>query len=135
MKTGCPREVVTPHRKIPLNVPDGMTAVEFFNSAANLRNLSEDNGLLRTPEDFLMYRKAVADTTEFDTSVILDTSQRILDPLGRPVRRTSSTTAPRTSPRGSRRSLRRASTWSSRSHRPTTSGSQCIRAYFETSMP
>lgn len=87
MEKGYPRQVVTPHRKIPLNVPDGMTAVEFFNSAANLRNLSEDNGLLRTPEDFLMYRKAIGHSTEFDTSVIFDTSQRILDPLGRPVRR------------------------------------------------
>lgn len=87
MKTGYPRQVVTPHRQIPLTVPDGMTAVEFFNSAANLRNLSQDNGLLRTPEDFLMYRKAIGHSTEFDTSVIFDTSQRILDPLGRPVRR------------------------------------------------
>jgi len=87
MKTGFPRQVVTPHRKIPLTVPDGMTPVEFFNSAANLRNLADDNGLLRTPEDFLLYRKAIGHSVEFDTSVILDTSQRILDPLGRPVRR------------------------------------------------
>ncbi len=87
MNTGFPRQVVTPHRQIPLDVPDGMTAVEFFNSAANLRNLSDDNGLLRTPEDLLLYRKAIGHSVEFDTSVILDTSQRILDPLGRPVRR------------------------------------------------
>ena len=87
MKTGFPRQVVTPHRKIPLSVPEGMTSVEFFNSAANLRNLADDNGLLRTPEDFLLYRKAIGHSVEFDTSVILDTSQRILDPLGRPVRR------------------------------------------------
>ncbi|MBT3238649.1 MAG: hypothetical protein HOL37_03525 [Rhodospirillaceae bacterium] len=87
MKTGYPRQVATPHRKIPLTVPDGMTPVEFFNSAANLRNLADDNGLLRTPEDFLLYRKAIGHSVEFDTSVILDTSQRILDPLGRPVRR------------------------------------------------
>jgi len=87
MNTGFPRQVVTPHRKIPLTVPDGMTPVEFFNSAANLRNLSDDNGLLRTPEDFLLYRKAIGHSVEFDTSVIFDTSQRILDPLGRPVRR------------------------------------------------
>ncbi|MCC2110605.1 MAG: hypothetical protein KDJ16_01070 [Hyphomicrobiales bacterium] len=87
MDTGYPRQVNTPHRKIPLTVPDGMTPVEFFNSAANLRNLADDNGLLRTPEDFLLYRKAIGHSVEFDTSVILDTSQRILDPLGRPVRR------------------------------------------------
>ena len=87
MKTGYPRQVHTPHRQIPLSVPDGMTKVEFFNSAANLRNLADDNGLLRTPEDFLLYRKAIGHSLEFDTSVILDTSQRILDPLGRPVRR------------------------------------------------
>lgn len=84
---GFPRQVTTPHRQIPLDVPDGMTAVEFFNSAANLRNLSDDNGLLRTSEDLLLYRKAIGHSVEFDTSVILDTSQRILDPLGRPVRR------------------------------------------------
>ena len=87
MSTGFPRQVITPHRKIPLTVPEGMTPVEFFNSAANLRNLSDDNGLLRTPEDFLLYRKAIGHSVEFDTSVIFDTSQRILDPLGRPVRR------------------------------------------------
>ncbi|TCS60572.1 hypothetical protein [Varunaivibrio sulfuroxidans] len=87
MSTGFPRQVVTPHRKIPLSVPEGMTPVEFFNSAANLRNLADDNGLLRTPEDFLLYRKAIGHSVEFDTSVIFDTSQRILDPLGRPVRR------------------------------------------------
>lgn len=87
MKTGFPRQIVTPHRKIPLSVPEGMTSVEFFNSAANLRNLAEENGLLRTPEDFLLYRKAIGHSVEFDTSVILDSSQRILDPLGRPVRR------------------------------------------------
>ena len=87
MQTGFPRQIVTPHRKIPLTVPDGMTPVEFFNSAANLRNLADDNGLLRTPEDFLLYRKAIGHSLDFDTSVILDTSQRILDPLGRPVRR------------------------------------------------
>lgn len=87
MTSGFPRQVVTPHRKIPLTVPEGMTPVEFFNSAANLRNLSDDNGLLRTPEDFLLYRKAIGHSVEFDTSVIFDTSQRILDPLGRPVRR------------------------------------------------
>jgi len=87
MTTGFPRQVITPHRKIPLTVPQGMTPVEFFNSAANLRNLADDNGLLRTPEDFLLYRKAIGHSLEFDTSVILDTSQRILDPLGRPVRR------------------------------------------------
>ena len=87
MKTGYPRQITTPNRKIPLTVPEGMTSVEFFNSAANLRNLADDNGLLRTPEDFLLYRKAIGHSVEFDTSVIFDTSQRILDPLGRPVRR------------------------------------------------
>jgi hypothetical protein len=64
-----------------------MAPVEFFNSPANLKNLAEENGLFRTPEDLLMYRKLIGHSTEFDTSVILDTSRRILDPLGRPVRR------------------------------------------------
>lgn len=70
-----------------LSIPEGMTPVEFFNSPANLKNLAEENGLFRTPEDLLMYRKLIGHSTEFDTSIILDTSRRILDPLGRPVRR------------------------------------------------
>lgn len=83
----APRTIVTPRPKMSLAVPEGMTAVEFFNSPANLKNLAEENGLFRTPEDLLMYRKLVGHSAEFDTSVILDTSRRILDPLGRPVRR------------------------------------------------
>ena len=82
-----PRKVVTPHPEIPIAVPEGMSPVEFFNSPANLKNLAEENGLFRTPENLLMYRKLIGHSTEFDTSVILDTSRKILDPLGRPVRR------------------------------------------------
>ncbi|MBF0193780.1 MAG: hypothetical protein HQL71_04445 [Magnetococcales bacterium] len=82
-----PREVLTPFRPIPLSVPEGMGKNEFFNSANNLKNLTEDNGLLRTKENFLLYRKAIGHSLEFDTSIIFDTSQHILDPLGRPVRR------------------------------------------------
>ncbi|MEO5340135.1 MAG: hypothetical protein H7837_06405 [Magnetococcus sp. MYC-9] len=82
-----PREVVTPRLGMPLTIPEGMTAVEFFNSPSNLKHLAQENGLLRTPEDFLLYRKLLGHSLEFDTSIILDTSQRILNPLGRPVRR------------------------------------------------
>ncbi len=82
-----PLEIVTPRPSMSLTVPEGMSPVEFFNSAANLKNLAEENGLFRTPEDLLMYRKLIGHSTEFDTSIILDTSRRILDPLGRPVRR------------------------------------------------
>ena len=85
--TPKPRKVVTPHPEIPIAVPEGMSPVEFFNSPANLKNLAEENGLFRTPENLLMYRKLIGHSTEFDTSVILDTSRKILDPLGRPVRR------------------------------------------------
>ncbi|MBF0113985.1 MAG: hypothetical protein HQM04_02980 [Magnetococcales bacterium] len=81
------REIVTPRIKMPMAIPEGMTGVEFFNSPSNLKNLAEENGLLRTPEDFLLYRKLLGHSMEFDTSIILDTSQRILNPLGRPVRR------------------------------------------------
>nr|VFK46263.1 MAG: hypothetical protein BECKTC1821D_GA0114238_102928 [Candidatus Kentron sp. TC]VFK58893.1 MAG: hypothetical protein BECKTC1821F_GA0114240_102728 [Candidatus Kentron sp. TC] len=81
------REIVTPNPKMSLTIPQGMSPVEFFNSPANLKNLAEENGLFRTPEDLLMYRKLIGHSTEFDTSVILDTSRRILDPLGRAVRR------------------------------------------------
>ena len=82
-----PREVETPFRPLPLNIPEGMGKNEFFNSANNLKNLSEDNGLLKTRDNFLLYRKAIGHSLEFDTSIIFDTSQTILDPLGRPVRR------------------------------------------------
>ncbi len=84
---GVPREVTTPHRKIPIEIPKGITPTEFFNSPCNLRHLARENGLLRTPENFLLYRKAIGHSNLFDTSIILDSSQNILDPLGRPVRR------------------------------------------------
>ncbi|MCP3672392.1 MAG: hypothetical protein GY814_18565 [Gammaproteobacteria bacterium] len=83
----APREIITPHPKMSLSIPEGMAPVEFFNSPCNLKNLAEENGLFRTPENLLMYRKIIGHSTEFDTSIILDTSRRILDPLGRPVRR------------------------------------------------
>lgn len=84
---GVPRQVTTPHRRIPLAIPQGVTPTEFFNSPCNLRHLARENGLLRTPENFLMYRKAIGHSNLFDTSIIFDSSQKILDPLGRPVRR------------------------------------------------
>ena len=86
MQTG-PREVVTPYRPIPLAVPEGMAANEFFNSAENLNDLAHNNGLLQSPEGLLLYRKALGHSNTFDTSIIYNTSQQILDPLGRPVRR------------------------------------------------
>ncbi|MBF0190372.1 MAG: hypothetical protein HQL99_04395 [Magnetococcales bacterium] len=85
--TTGPREIITPRRKIPLKIPEGMSAVEFFNSAANLEHLARENGLLVNAEGFLLYRKLLGHSVEFDTSIMLDTSKRILDPLGRPVRR------------------------------------------------
>jgi hypothetical protein len=87
METG-PREIVTPFRPIPLDVPEGMKPNEFFNSTENLNDLVHNNGLLVNPENLLMYRKALGHSSEFDTSIIYNTSQVILDPLGRPVRRT-----------------------------------------------
>ncbi len=83
-----PREIVTPFRPIPLDVPEGMKPNEFFNSAENLADLVHNNGLLRNPEGLLLYRKALGHSNVFDCSIIYDTSQSILDPLGRPVRRT-----------------------------------------------
>ncbi|NGZ07582.1 MAG: hypothetical protein G8237_14650 [Magnetococcales bacterium] len=82
-----PREVITPRRKIPMKIPEGMSSVEFFNSSANLEHLAKENGLLINDEGFLMYRKLLGHSSEFDTSIMLDTSRKILDPLGRPVRR------------------------------------------------
>ncbi|MEJ2687242.1 MAG: hypothetical protein P8124_08545 [Gammaproteobacteria bacterium] len=83
-----PRETVTPFRPIPLEVPEGMKPNEFFNSPENLNDLVHNNGLLQNPEGLLMYRKAIGHSNEFDTSIIYNTSRTILDPLGRPVRRT-----------------------------------------------
>ena len=87
MQSG-PREIVTPFRPIPLDVPEGMKANEFFNSTENLNDLVHNNGLLLNSENLLMYRKALGHSNEFDTSIIYNTSQTILNPLGRPVRRT-----------------------------------------------
>ena len=87
MESG-PREIVTPFRPIPLDVPEGMKPNEFFNSTENLNDLAHNNGLLINPEHLLLYRKALGHSNEFDTSIIYNTSQIILDPLGRPVRRT-----------------------------------------------
>ena len=87
MQSG-PREIVTPFRPIPLVVPEGMKPNEFFNSTENLNDLAHNNGLLQNPEGLLLYRKALGHSNEFDASIIYNTSQSILDPLGRPVRRT-----------------------------------------------
>ena len=87
MRSG-PREISTPFRPIPLDVPEGMKPNEFFNSTENLNDLEHNNGLLRNPENLLLYRKALGHSTTFDTSIIYNTSQSILNPLGRPVRRT-----------------------------------------------
>ena len=86
MKQG-PRQISVPYRPIPLEVPEGMTANEFFNSTENLNDLVHNNGLLQNPENLLLYRKAIGHSNLFDASIIYNTSQMILDPLGRPVRR------------------------------------------------
>ncbi|SMM98746.1 hypothetical protein SPONL_82 [uncultured Candidatus Thioglobus sp.] len=83
-----PREINTPFRPIPLEVPEGMKPNEFFNSPENLADLMQNNGLLINDEDLLLYRKALGHSNEFDCSIIYNTSESILNPLGRPVRRT-----------------------------------------------
>ena len=83
-----PREITTPFRPIPLTVPEGMKHNEFFNSTENLNDLVQNNGLLVNQENLLLYRKALGHSTEFDCSIIYNTSKTILNPLGRPVRRT-----------------------------------------------
>ncbi len=83
-----PREINTPFRPIPLDVPAGMKPNEFFNSPENLADLMHNNGLLSNAEDLLLYRKALGHSNEFDCSIIYNTSKSILNPLGRPVRRT-----------------------------------------------
>lgn len=83
-----PRQIQTPFRPIPLEVPVGLAPNEFFNSPENLRDLVQNNGLLLSAEGLLLYRKALGHSSEFDCSIIYDTSKRVLNPLGRPVRRT-----------------------------------------------
>ena len=83
----APREVITEHRKLPLDIPEGVAPTEFYNSPCNLRHLARENGLLRNNLGFLLYRKAIGHSNLFDSSIIYDTSQRVLDPMGRPVRR------------------------------------------------
>ena len=51
---GVPRQVTTPHRRIPLTIPQGVTPTEFFNSPCNLRHLAGEKGLLRTLESVLV---------------------------------------------------------------------------------
>ena len=87
MQSGA-RVITTPFRPIPLDVPEGMAPNEFFNSTENLNDLEHNNGLLVNPENLLLYRKALGHSNEFDASIIYNTSKCILDPLGRPVRRT-----------------------------------------------
>ena len=87
MQSG-PREITTPFRSIPLDVPEGLKHNEFFNSTENLDDLVNNNGLLMNSENLLLYRKALGHSTEFDCSIIYNTSKTILNPLGRPVRRT-----------------------------------------------
>lgn len=87
MQSG-PREILTPFRSIPLEIPEGMKHNEFFNSTENLNDLVSNNGLLMNSENLLLYRKALGHSTEFDCSIIYNTSKTILNPLGRPVRRT-----------------------------------------------
>ncbi|MDH5485851.1 MAG: hypothetical protein OEY43_11520 [Gammaproteobacteria bacterium] len=87
MQSGA-RVITTPFRPIPLDVPEGMAPNEFFNSTENLNDLAHNNGLLVNPENLLFYRKALGHSNVFDASIIYNTSKCILDPLGRPVRRT-----------------------------------------------
>ncbi|MGC2166431.1 MAG: hypothetical protein WA632_10510 [Gallionella sp.] len=46
-----------------------------------------NNRLLVNEENLLLYRKALGHSPEFDCSIIYNTSKTILNPLGRPVRR------------------------------------------------
>ncbi len=87
--TSGPREIVTPFRPIPLDVPEGMKPNEFFNSTENLNDLVHNNGLLQNPEGLLLYRKALGHSNDVRLPRSSTTPRSsILDPLGRPVRRT-----------------------------------------------
>jgi hypothetical protein len=88
MTTQGPREITTPFRPIPLDIPKNLSKNEFFNSPENIDNLVNSNGLLTNPENLVLYRKAIPHSNLFDCSIIYNTSKSILNPLGRPVRRT-----------------------------------------------
>ena len=83
-----PRIITVPFRPIPLEVPEGFSPNEFFNSAENINDLINNNGILRNKDGLIMYRKAIGHSNIFDCSIIYNTSESIIDPLGRPVRRT-----------------------------------------------
>ncbi|NTU42788.1 MAG: hypothetical protein HGA78_07000 [Nitrospirales bacterium] len=82
-----PRKLLVPNPGVSLSIPDGMSHGEFFNSPENFRNLAGEHGLLRSPAGWLLYRKAIGHSLTFDASLILDLSQRIFNPMDRPVRR------------------------------------------------
>ena len=84
----APRELFTSFRPIPLAIPEGMKSNEFFNSVENLNDLINNHGLLINQDNLLLYRKALGHSNVFDCSIMYNTSNLILDPLGRPVRRT-----------------------------------------------
>lgn len=88
MSTQGPREINSYFRPIPLDVPPNLSKNEFFNSPENIDNLVNSNGLLTNPENLVLYRKALPHSNLFDCSIIYNTSKAILNPLGRPVRRT-----------------------------------------------
>ncbi len=69
-----PREIITPFRPIPLDVPNGMKLNEFFNSTENLNDLVNNNGLLQNSENLLLYQKALGYYNLFDSSIILEKS-------------------------------------------------------------
>ncbi len=84
----APRELSIPFRPIPLDIPEGMKPNEFFNSTENLNDLVNNNGLLTNSDNLLLYRKALGHSNIFDCSIMYNTANIILNPLGRPVRRT-----------------------------------------------
>ncbi len=84
----APREINIPFRPIPLDIPEGMKPNEFFNSSENLNDLVNNNGLLINNDNLLLYRKALGHSNIFDCSIMYNTANIILNPLGRPVRRT-----------------------------------------------
>lgn len=89
--TTTPKEITIPFRPIPLEIPEGMKPNEFFNSVENLNDLVNNNGLLKNSDNLLLYRKALGHSNVFDCSIMYNTSNDILNPLGRPVRRTQLT--------------------------------------------
>ena len=87
MQSG-PRKIVTPFRPIPLDVPEGMKPNEFFNSTENLNDLDAQQRPVAESGKPAAVSQGAGAQHRVRYLDHLQHFQVILNPLGRPVRRT-----------------------------------------------